>query len=528
MSSGDKEMKKKLFQLSTQIRAIRDNTTKSNDEKKKAIATLKNSLTANEKSYMEKVTAKAREAKKAAALKSTNQKRPNRAENVVPENALQTMKAIEPGISNENAISLYRRQQILLGASGLRKATPPTVPSTVTKAETTPSPKATPAASLPPRILGICPLVNPGINACYMNSSFQVLFTIPELRAFLTGLTDEQINSAVSTCSEVSKERIQGSLTALRTLFRELEAKAPTGTAVDISTVGRTLPGGVRGKRDPNSVYTKILESVEFEPFQQNDAATFITILIFNLLFCSSVARDLQSLFSINLEDTIKCKDVTIPNIRREEVGKVLDLSIEGKNGDTVQDLLDCFQKSEEPCEDYMYERCGKEGQMGRVLSKTIEIKIPDTTRYLFLGLRRGGFNRYAPANQEAYSIDKPIQLSNRILIDGKYFKLKMAICKLGPPEGGHYIAYTFDETGNPVYELNDDTVKAYNADGTFFSQWRSKGPYATKGARRGMLIQQTSTVLLYKKTEPINVKGGGKRKTRRARRHRKRSTRKH
>jgi hypothetical protein len=397
-----------------------------------------------------------------------------------------------------------------------------------------------------PAIRGVCLLRN-GYNVCYMNSVLQVLYTIPELRNFLINLTDAQIARAISLCGDFSDDRLRGLLPALRTLFTQMRTSIATNTPMAVHPLrqlGQPVPA-------EGTVYTRILDAIEplqvqFPRGGQGDANELIEKLLFQSLFCADIAQDLQTLFNLSIRQTYTCKDPSINPPPRTDSLKVISFPVQDVQ--SIQDAIDCYEASTKICDDNMVVQCrpanSAENALGRGLTQQYKILVPNTTKYIFLQAIRVQYNRYA-LRDPAYYVDRPVELTNIITIDGKHFKLKMAICKFGLQQGGHYIAYNFGENGNPIYEFDDDRVRPYNDPGTLFSQWGPGSLYSTKNARAGELIKQTAYVLMYEKIEGMNLAlstgpiglfgnqsnfegGRRRRKTHKRRQSKKKSTRRH
>ena len=341
-----------------------------------------------------------------------------------------------------------------------------------------------------------CPLHNPNL-LCYMNSSFQLLYSIPEIKTFFETITDAGIDGFKvvdeGTANPLAPDidRYKNILKAVKDVFNRMKRSIDSDKSlVTYDTDTKLMP----------SLYG-IDEG--FKKGRQQDAADMIQGILTVLEHFRGDTRikTLLDAFTYNPNEMYTCKDITVqvnPKEIHDTFVKLPINSLETKQHvnesdyDTIVKALSIGDKEEEytaafnelkgkfDCEvlsiQYLigkyqehekideqnnkYESCKSTANPdGIATEKWITLTIPDTLSYILLQLKR--FNHTFDKKQSVITkIKKPVEPSPEIEIDEKNFYLDGVIYHTGETyKDGHYI-YVKYKDGKPHTSVSDSLIQ--------------------------------------------------------------------
>lgn len=308
----------------------------------------------------------------------------------------------------------------------------------------------------PTTIPGNIALISNVGNSCWMNSSIQLLFSIPQIRTLFENTTIDIINSfnhiivdGNPICSEHNKNK------RLLVLLKQL---------YDIYHISR---GGIIIKHIMDPIYREIIEldmifflryryQEQDRYYKTVDAPEFMTLLI-DSLACFNELTELLNLFTIDMITNKICANGTI--LPKNEIIRYIQVPI-NKQTNTLQDCIDNYMAIENiDMANQNLVGCTKIGSL--LAQSKIDLNISANIRFLLIQLNRTSFDTNT---NTATKINKRITPLQNISINNNYFVLQGAIIHIGlNPGGGHYIYCKFDGGGNPQYILSDSEYRLIN-----------------------------------------------------------------
>ncbi len=303
---------------------------------------------------------------------------------------------------------------------------------------------APPAAAAAVPLTGFCPLRNPS-NYCYMNSSMQLLFNIPEFRETFLTLTEKRIiDSGVRLTPEdrqkqptinllLSIKRVMG---AMQEYVNKKTAKSQTQLSpVDMAT-------GVKGPSG-HSVYWDIIEIITSEQEKKDRSEGFLQYVPFYVnprdpkLTKQSDADELirrvfDILFYSDIPDIVTLRNLFL----LREVGQT------GKQ--TLTTTLQINAASNDP--PVSFEKA----------FESANVALVPFSKYIVFVVAR---LKVDPETLKQEKVHTPVQPSPIIRKGDKIYKIKSAVVHYGDEERGHYNCYHFDDAGLPFILVNDHTV---------------------------------------------------------------------
>lgn len=317
------------------------------------------------------------------------------------------------------------------------------------------------------------PLLKNVGNSCFMNSTLQLLYSIPELREMFEKLDIKQLlisseMKSQSDCNELGIETTLPLIITLKNIFNTFK-KSNGKKKIDLEDL--ELEVGNKNK----SYYDILLEVGKIFPGEQTDVAQSFLYPLISKFICFNQTLSLINKFYYFEQNTFICKDD-----EGKELNRVSDQKYETDNfshigesksknnitlelvegAETIQDLIQSNQYSEVKVES---NRCNSVVGTKYVLKKT-EYKNYKDTEYYMITLNRGGYDE----EKGYYKNRQSIKPNKVIEVDGTKFGLYGCIVHIshdsdkhkGVPEveSGHYVYVQFSN-GDPVYTMDDDEM---------------------------------------------------------------------
>lgn len=350
------------------------------------------------------------------------------------------------------------------------------------------------------------PLVYKGIinfgNTCYMNSTLQMLWSIPEFRNFLTSITLENIeNFSFKTrtykhpyTNKVFEYDYNIDKEALISLFKIFEYlqnqnKAPfemTRNIYDglrnlsitqgffsiLNKEGKYATEIFNGKKR-NIV--KLDSRISFRYKDQEDASEFLVKIMQDLLpniIDNPIVTELLNTFEYEEKSIVTCE---YTNTQTTSVNKSFNLDIPIKSNNLTQSLQD-FLKIEN-IDNYL-EYCKSEANLNGIMkNKKIQIDFTKNTTNLIIKLKR-----FDSSTNKIKTYMNPEVILDFNTIDPNnpqdvLFSLQGCIIHLGATmSSGHYEYLVFDDNGKPKFIISDssktdvdDKYNTYLTDGYIY-----------------------------------------------------------
>ena len=330
----------------------------------------------------------------------------------------------------------------------------------------------------PTPIVGYCPLTNVG-NSCYMNSAIQLLYSIPELRTFVSTIDiDRLTKDHIRDC--VNDDETLNNATTILFAMRDLNTVLTGTTPINLENIN--------GK-DIYKIFTRIL-TLEYK--RQETSTDFINNL-FGKINCVKGQPDVLkfiNLFNYTFQESYKCaisgiyKNKQKNGSDRVEESTMLVINVEqfvsnnpSMRQSTLQDQINFMLKYEEiPDEkNNMTSVCGtgiNENELGKYTAKKITVDVSKST-YLLITL-----NRFSGDYRTTIiKLKNNIIPNNKININNNIFEIMGVIIQTGILNknggGGHYV-YVVYENGKPAFTMDDSEVSTQffdkiNSDGIVF-----------------------------------------------------------
>jgi len=385
--------------------------------------------------------------------------------------ALQTMiqnASVDYNKTNGNTISVFLKD--LINETPMKKPT------------TSPTP-----------IVGYCPLTNVG-NSCYMNSAIQLLYSIPELRTFVSTIDiDSLTKDHILGCAK--DDTILSDAKTILIAMRDLNTVLTGTTPISLEKIN--------GK-DIYRILTKILTL----GYKQQETSTEFINNLFGKINCVKGQPDILkfiNLFNYTFQESYKCATDSIYKNKQKngsdlfEESTMLVINVEqflfnnpSKKESTLQDQINFTLTYEEiPDEkNNMTSVCGtgiskNANELGKYTAKKITVDVSKST-YLLITL-----NRFSGDYRTTITkLRNNITPNNKIDINNNIFEIMGVILQTGilskTGGGGHYV-YIVYQNGTPTFTMDDSTVSTQyfdniNSDGIVFLYRRV--PAAVGGAR--------------------------------------------
>jgi ubiquitin C-terminal hydrolase len=318
------------------------------------------------------------------------------------------------------------------------------------------------------KIDGYCPLTNVA-NTCYMNSVFQILYSISELRKFFVSIDDATIiddkfislnHTGLDILTPDAKKKQAKTIKTLSTLFKHFNNNK--GKVVNIETELKV------GTENLYTIFVNLFtEKIDKERDKHNDAFQFINY-IFEPIINFTEIKTRINLFKIPITETIVCKNgKTTTNDRVPEATISLQIKDTAK---TITDLLTIYQDPESI--NNLTESCGNgtPGNTGELQTKQLKFVPSTTTKYVLIQLVRFNYS-----TGTAVKISSPIIPDPIITINGIRFQIKGCIRHGGTAAGGHYYSILY-KNGIPSISLNDHKVDSISDPSSISESLKTEG----------------------------------------------------
>ena len=271
-----------------------------------------------------------------------------------------------------------------------------------------------------------------------MNAAIQLLYSIPELRDFLSSFELNELNN--NRLDERQKE-FKNRLQALKLIFSKLTENGsdPNPPPIDLINMPLTLVDGTQTNIYDYFVKPEYIRNLKgqfenknpFERLKFADCNEFILYLLdpFDELKNQKLEGILNKL-QFNEITSLECENGKKPKIR-DELQKMLSLPIKSSDNN-IQEVINNYMEPEEYTEHTESCGTGRNEDRGAAKTKKIEIKILNNTHIIVM-LKR--FDR--DGNKLTYQI-----LPNQFIeIDNIRFRL--IGCALHTP--GHYRYFIYN-----------------------------------------------------------------------------------
>ena len=413
--------------------------------------------------------------------------------------------------------------------TGTSASSTTTSASTTSSTTTSSSTTTTSSAQQQTGLVGFCPLVNIR-NNCYQNASMQLLYSVPEIRAYFSVDHFADIDGdKISHCGGETVANLQKILHLMNIFVMEMSK--PRVSALDVRTIKH--PGIIT-----TNLYSDFLSMLNFRPGEQNDAMEYVRQLL-DRLFCSPLLANIKDAFTFIVKQQLFCQDPSITpaplSYESQVVGLPIDnagvtdiqtgvVAYQSKNADVASKVVAC-NGGKQTHKEYTIEIQPKQkyvlfelSRIGYDLTATGEIQYvtdqidPTTGTYKSVIDPRTIPAGYRITDTKRKKNSKNIKLNPEITLQDASgvpfkFKLKMAIVHAGGAYGGHYIAYNFKSDGSPDMIFNDSIVQSATIGTEYY-------------ARDKDFINKNALAILY---ERVRTPGGY-----RTRKHKKASKRRH
>jgi endonuclease/exonuclease/phosphatase family metal-dependent hydrolase len=329
-------------------------------------------------------------------------------------------------------------------------------------------PSSTPSHVLTPlpiarTISGYCPLVNNGKNQCYMNSSIQFLYSIPELRDCLKNINPTELNlqpNANGICrkdDDVKKNK--ETIGALKLIFENLEKQSTEPLEIgnlkindlDVYTILIcNLNFGIYNVEDASEFLVNII--TPFECYYDNKyIKTFIDTLLFNQIKITNCDNNMKSINDKKLEEFNP-----EPLLRPYE--KIISIDLNNiTTHTTIQALINNYQQTKEieKGDQVQFRSCRNlDGTFGNNISDKFKLENMKDQKYYIISLKR--------FDSDNNKINTPVKINKIISINNINFQIEGCILHSGGTGGGHY-TYAIYKNGEPLGIMNDSSIDEIN-----------------------------------------------------------------
>jgi len=286
-------------------------------------------------------------------------------------------------------------------------------------------------------------------NTCFMNSVFQLLYSINELR--------DELNIS-QLCNEPLVKK------TLRDLFKQMKFRQ-------------------KGHIVSRDNMKKYLENIrcDFQQHQQDDASSYLTLLVDKYITEVGDSSSFVKSIRFNENDTLFCKYSKIPPKTSIRTEFKLELPIiEGNKSTSLQDLIINYQEKE-VFKNYL-ETCAandntdvilQNSRRGLAKEKQIIISCTNNTNYIIISLKRFGKNGASMEKLvNIVTVNKEITICNKVFaIVGCIMHVKGTTLK-----GGHYVYHLYNDKGEAETEYDDEVRKDGQSNFEFKDQEKNNG----------------------------------------------------
>ena len=283
----------------------------------------------------------------------------------------------------------------------------------------------------PRKIFGI----QGGTNQCYSNALFQMLYSIPEMRKTFTE-TKQNVNNMTTNLFINRFKQIHSNNTNINIIVQD-----------DDTCLAKEY-GNHMLQHDVNEIFKWFIQQFEYSNIDS--------------------IRNFSNIFKFNEYADFICKNGNKSLDEKPTKNEMIELPIKDNDNrvNNINDLLKFYSDYEvlDPSQNAHSDRCGDVNtNTANIKSKKIRIELPDTNKYIVIGLGRfkseGGIVSYTQTK-----IRNKITPNKTITIDNNTYTLTGVICHRGNSmRPGHYVYYECDSNGNYIRLYNDSWIIEYN-----------------------------------------------------------------
>jgi hypothetical protein len=304
-------------------------------------------------------------------------------------------------------------------------------------------------------------IINKTGSICWLNSTIQLLYHIPEIRECVLNYKEDPSSPAVI-------------ISNLQMIFNMLSAINIDPDKPAINIVGEREHNNYTGSYDNifNALHAALPGSFEGRT-QQQDASEALPIFIASFINsfegdCLNVANS----FNFTTQVEYLCDDVQLKDKPKPNIDTILQLYGVPEKGTTIKDLIKINEKAEtisayetntagQEVIKYAFETtaCEKEIALSNKASPGTATRrnvISDTGKYLLIKINRFTHDEKSVPKRN----DGNVEINRQLNIAGKPYVRYGIICHHGETiQSGHYTFYSFDDKGNFVTLYDDDNV---------------------------------------------------------------------
>ena len=316
-------------------------------------------------------------------------------------------------------------------------------------------------------------------NTCFMNAPIQMLWSIPEIRDEILGLTEERIAEYRKDTNKVINNITNTKDKNDITHYLEIQ--------INIAVCLNNIFNFFEANKNPKKYYKDeeflhYLRDIYSLNRKQEDASEYLTNVIFvyfsKIYIPNSNNKYLKPLIDINCiyKETSKITcTYPIPNHKRNDkeiYTEILNLPI-SKHNKNIKDCIDTYCKVENfTTNDELLRECLQiendvvdRDNKGNILNEgpgTKQLILSNFSNNLIINFKR--FNNNKKLNYK-------IKPNNPLRIGSDSFQLKGCIVHSGGTGGGHYVYLVFDDNGDPVKYISDSSVSDKDSSYTDYLQ---------------------------------------------------------
>ena len=268
-------------------------------------------------------------------------------------------------------------------------------------------------------------------NGCYMNSSIQLLFSIP------------LFNQIIKYINSLSPDKLVKNIKFGKDIYEDPSYIEYVKALNSISDLFETQKG-------------KTIDITKFYPilyigdkFSVQDATQFINNLLDNITEILH-SQSQENPFEIKIKSVLSSMEAPIYTSEKTNSDNILHLVLNKEDSRNPIGLNDLIKKinikeiTDKELHDFNNKHAFK------------QLNIEKTSQYLLLDIKRfDNFNR--KLNNQI--VPEPI-----LRINDKSYKLKSCIVHFGKTTGGgHYIYINFNDNGEPMHVISDTLISNYN-----------------------------------------------------------------